>query len=250
MVYNDNMEEKYTDVIWDTIAGRIGSYLSERDMSFQDCADRINEYCTENEIDYSSTPQGIHQYLRTGKRETRITPAFISIFAQTFNVSADWIMGLSETMSIDVSDKSVSKALGISDPMTIKALVQALSTHRKDIISCTPLLEKVVQSEEFNKLFDGYKIWIESHLDYHYISDGNWGPPGMIKMMVEQTAMHDKNIDPKNITKDALRKTAARVVEDAYDLAFAKVMRNAWQAVEKIDVSEYYEQKEQRGKRK
>jgi len=220
MVYNDNMEEKYTDVIWDTIAERIGGYLSSSEMSYQDCADRINEYCVENRIDYSSTPQGIHQYLRTGKRETRITPAFISIFAKTFNVSADWIMGLSDTPSIDADDKSVSKALGISDPLTIEALRKAFATE-PNRYSYTPLLEKIVQSKDFNRLFDGYKQWVLNHLNYYTL------------MYQFEGLAHKDNLDQLKDMHYQLE----------FDQAYACIMRSSWQAVEKINIRDFIDYK-------
>ena len=228
MANNEGKEEKYTDILWDTIAEKIGGYLSDSDMSFQDCADRINEYCVENEIDYSSTPQGIHQYLRTGKRETKITPAFISVFAQTFNVSADWLMGLADTQSIDADNKSVSKVLGLTDSETIEALKQALTRKRKDDDICKPLLEKVIQSDEFGRLFDGYYLWL--HSNYHYNSFIN------------------SDIDGKKTNKDVLKDAAEEMYGNNFDQAYASVMRNAWQAVEKIDVREFYMQREQLGK--
>ena len=225
MDYKESMEEKYTDVIWDTIAERIGGYLSERDMSFQDCADRINEYCAENGIDYSSTPQGIHQYLRAGKRETRITPAFISIFAQTFNVSCDWIMGLSDTPSVDMSDKSVAKALGISDPRTIESLKKVFSTApNRD--KYTQMLEQIVQSKDFYRLFEGYKQWIQSHLNYYGVLDE-----------VQDKASEEVLADLKDMHYQL-----------EFDQAYACIMRSSWQAVEKINIQEFRKQNEQRGK--
>jgi len=216
---NEIMEEKYTNYLWDTIADRIGGYLSDSDMSFQDCANRINKFCAEKKIDYFASPQGIHQYLRTGKRETKITPAFISAFAQTFNVSVDWLMGLSETPAVDYEYKSVAKILGVADHMTIIALEKAFNRPYQDKELHKPLLEKLVQSKEFGRMFDGYKQWLWSK---------SW----------DYRAMNELDIPYAN-KKDA----ADLLTEKDYDLAFAKIMRSALQAVENLNIEEYFEKK-------
>ena len=146
----------------------------------------------------------------------------MKILCRYFKVSADYLIGLSSTQSAKINIQTTAKTIGVTDDRTIEKLQSIFAVHETD----APLLEQVIQSDEFSELVYG---WLD------YICDRRYSHT-VVKI--------NENIKQKK-GENAQIKGMKEPDYTYMDLALLKIQRKAWAAVECLDydrlaAEEYY----------
>jgi len=103
-------------------------------------------------------------------------PALIG-FAKLYNVSVDWLLGLSSIPTTNADDNVTATTLGIIDLETIQALKKIFNNLSEDYedhpdflpaIKIQPFVESAIQSDCFYKMIDGYAEFFN-----YYINGGS-----------------------------------------------------------------------------
>jgi len=245
---------EYDETIQDIISKRLSEYLDKNNISYDKCADAINAYCEKNGIDFRTSNPAITNYVGKGKTPRTPPASFISAFAQTFDVSVDYLFGEAKTSSRNNGIEAAAAAIGTSDPKTIGALQKIYAVwrdinphfdfadnppYRYTVIAgsgddITNILDEIIQSEFFSEMFTGYTL----HINNKYFRYGY-----SIKYEQAHNEFYATHGYPENTSKEYKAKKATRLEELEYDTkleedtVWARIARNALAAIENSDLS-------------
>ena len=154
----------------DMVRDNIGGYIKDKknDMSYRKCANAITMFCEKEGIDYSISDVAITYYIGNGEREDPIPLAFITAFCKTFDVSADWLLGITKSKTVNMNMKIATKMTGLLDDE-----INAFKSIFED-----PLVAKfhnpisyIIQSPAFSGLFRAYAKYCDNNLSTGIIQE-------------------------------------------------------------------------------
>jgi len=248
--------EGYKKDVRDIAIKQIKKHIETLKISDRECVRRINAYCKahgiENErysdLEYISVQQFDYYTTQTNKAQ-RIPIEFIHVFAETFNVSFDYLFGRAETPSRNDGIEAAAAAIGTSDPETIGALQKIYAVWRNinphyDFADNPPpyrftaiagsgyditnILDEIIQSEFFSEMFTGYTL----HINNKYFCYGY-----SIKYEQARNEFYATHGHPEKVKKVTLLEELEYDNKLEDDAVWARIARNALAAIENSDLS-------------
>ena len=167
---------------YERIKEQIANVKAERGFtSIEQIADDIGRFCAANDIDGSVSKQALHSF--TQENGNKPTYGSMYILCKYFDVSSDYLVGLSHTPSTDENVKTAVRVLSVEDEKTINAIkdifevLSATSDHQdfspefpnylrgKEL---QPLIEKIIQTDSFRNMFGGYEDFIVHSIKQYF----------------------------------------------------------------------------------
>lgn len=168
--------DEYKTKIQETVRELMGNYIGEKlKISYEECANRINQHCKDDGTDYRITAQAIHQYIGGGQNKRKIPIEFVAAFAESFDLSFDYLFGTLGVTGRDNNIIAAAEAIGTDDAKTIEALKAIFDVWQGAVAvigdfgyipseNMLNILNQIIQGEELHKLFYEYYIYASERI--------------------------------------------------------------------------------------